>query len=307
MPEKPDRRTLAAFITIVLFLGVNFIAVRFSNQELPPFWGAALRFMIASAILFAIVGVRKIPLPRGRALTGAVVFGLLAFTIGFALMYWALTVVGANMASVTLATIPLITLMIAGLAGQEKITRRGVLGGLIVIAGFGVVFFEQLQFDVPAIYLAAVFLAAICFAGSAVAVKYFPRSNPFAANAVGMSVSVAALLVLSLLAGEAWALPTLPATWLALAWVVLSSIVGFVLLVWLLAHWSASAASYQAVCSPLVTVAAVLLLTGERPTVTFLVGSVIVLLGVYAGALSGQRLPRQVPADIQVSETRADM
>jgi drug/metabolite transporter (DMT)-like permease len=62
-----DRSTLAAFVTAVIFLGVNFVAVRFSNQELPPFWGASLRSIIASSLLFGIVRLRGIAFPRGRA------------------------------------------------------------------------------------------------------------------------------------------------------------------------------------------------------------------------------------------------
>ncbi len=50
-----DKSTLAAFVVAVIVLGVNFVAVRFSNQELPPFWGAALRFIIASVLLFMVV------------------------------------------------------------------------------------------------------------------------------------------------------------------------------------------------------------------------------------------------------------
>ena len=36
--------TYLAFATAVLLGGGNFVAVRFSNQELDPLWGAALRF-----------------------------------------------------------------------------------------------------------------------------------------------------------------------------------------------------------------------------------------------------------------------
>lgn len=74
--SKLDRQTLAAFVVAVIFLGVNFVAVRFSNRELPPFWGAALRFIVASILLFVIVRLRNIALPGGAALTGAVLFGL---------------------------------------------------------------------------------------------------------------------------------------------------------------------------------------------------------------------------------------
>lgn len=286
--NNPDRLTLAAFITVVIFLGINFVAVKFSNQELPPFWGASLRFIIATALLFGIVRWRRIPLPGGAAFTGATLFGLFSFALNFGFLYWALTRVSAGMASVMFATIPLITLLIASLSGLEKLTWKGILGAAIVIAGVSLVFIEQLKFDIPFVYLGAVLLAALSAALSAIIVKRYPRSHPVATNAIGMGTAAILLLILSLFSGETIGLPGLLSTWLALAWLVASSIVGFVLMVWILSKWSATATSYVAVLTPLVTVAAASLLAGERPTVAFLGGAVLVLLGVYVGALSTQ-------------------
>src|SRR5262245_58711693 len=107
--RSDDRSILAAFVTVAIFLGVNFVAAKFSNKELPPFWGASLRFIITSILLFTIVRMRNIPLPTGKALIGAGLFGLFAFGINFGFLYWALTKVSAGMASVMFATIPLIT------------------------------------------------------------------------------------------------------------------------------------------------------------------------------------------------------
>ena len=283
-----DRSTITAFVVAVIFLGVNFVAVRFSNQELPPFWGASLRFLIASLLLFGVAQWRKIPLPRGRALTGAIWFGLFSFAISYGFLYWGLTRVRAGMASVTFATIPLITLLIASLIGQERLTWRGILGALIVIVGISVVFIEQLQFDIPWIYLGSVLAGVASSALSGIVVKYFPKSHPVSTNVVGMGVGAILLLILSIFAGEPRGLPALPSTWLALGWLVLSSIVGFILIVWLLARWSATATSYIGVLTPLVTLVAASWLAGENPTLTFLAGSLLVLVGVYVGALSPQ-------------------
>jgi drug/metabolite transporter (DMT)-like permease len=192
------------------------------------------------------------------------------------------------MASVMFATIPLITLLIASLIGLERLTWRGILGAAVVIAGICVVFIEQLKFDIPFIYLGAVLLAAISAALSGIVVKYFPKSHPIATNAVGMGIAAILLLILSVFSRETFGLPALLSTWLALGWLVASSIVGFVLMVWILSRWSATTTSYIAVLTPLVTVAAASLLAGETPTTAFLGGSVLVLLGVYVGALSSQ-------------------
>jgi drug/metabolite transporter (DMT)-like permease len=286
--SSDNKRTLSAFVIVVLLLGINFVAVKFSNQELQPFWGASLRFIIASVLLFGISRIWNIALPRGAALLGAGLYGLFSFAINFGFLYWALTRVSAGMASVMFASIPLITLLIASAIGLERITWRGILGALIVIGGLSLVFAEQLKFDIPLTYLLAVLIAVVSAAASGIVVKYFPRSHPIATNVVGMSVAAIILLVVSVIFGETLRLPSLTSTWLALGWLVTSSIVGFVLIVWILARWTATATSYIGVLTPLVTVAAASVLAGENPTLTFLIGGLFVLAGVYVGALSSQ-------------------
>ena len=64
--ERPDPVTLAAYAVMVVIAGSNFVAVRFSNQELQPFWGATLRFLVACALFFGVMRWRGAALPRGH-------------------------------------------------------------------------------------------------------------------------------------------------------------------------------------------------------------------------------------------------
>ena len=66
--KRPEKLTLIAFIISTILGGNNAIAVRFSNVELPPFFGAGLRFVVASLILFLIVLILRLQLPNGRSL-----------------------------------------------------------------------------------------------------------------------------------------------------------------------------------------------------------------------------------------------
>lgn len=279
---------LLAFLTIVVLLGVNFVAVRFSNAELPPFWGAALRFIIASFILFSIVLFRNLPLPRGQGLAGAALFGILVFGATYGFVYWALLHVSSGMAAVTFATVPLITILLAVALNLERLTRRSLLGAVLVLIGIGVVFQEQLQADVPLSSLVVLLLAAFSAALSGIVIKRFPKSHPISTNAVAMAVGAALLLVTSFGLDEPWHLPALPETWAALGWLILSASVAFILMVWLLSQWSASAASYSTVLQPLVTVAVASWLAGEQINVLFALGATLALVGVYVGALTSR-------------------
>ena len=77
--RRPDRLTLLAFAGVVLFGGVNAIAVKKSVEELAPFWSAGLRFVVAGLLLVAIVVAPRRPCPPGRSVTGARRYGVVAF------------------------------------------------------------------------------------------------------------------------------------------------------------------------------------------------------------------------------------
>ena len=119
--SRPDRATLAAFGALVVLVGANLVAIRFSNRELAPFWGAGTRFVLAAAVFAAIVAARRIALPRGRALAGALLFGALDIAAFYALSYWGLVQVPAGQAAVIGALLPLVTLFLAVAHGLERL------------------------------------------------------------------------------------------------------------------------------------------------------------------------------------------
>jgi drug/metabolite transporter (DMT)-like permease len=85
-----EQVALAAFVSYSLLAGGNAVCIRFSNRELAPLWGAGLRFALAAALLLLVMAVLRLPIPRGRALAGAVLYGALTFAGAFALAYYAL-------------------------------------------------------------------------------------------------------------------------------------------------------------------------------------------------------------------------
>ena len=72
-------KPLAAFLTAVVLGGINFVAVRYSNEELDPIWGAALRFGLAAAVFAVLCAALRLSLPRGRVLALVVTYGLIGF------------------------------------------------------------------------------------------------------------------------------------------------------------------------------------------------------------------------------------
>jgi drug/metabolite transporter (DMT)-like permease len=91
---------------------------------------------------------------------------------------------------------------------------------------------------------------------------------------------------LTLLAGNDARLPQQSNTWWAAAYlVVIGSGVVFTLYVVVLRYWDASRVNYGLVIVPIVTVLISAWLLDERLTLGLLGGGVLVLVGVYLGAL----------------------
>jgi drug/metabolite transporter (DMT)-like permease len=297
LSQLPGRTTLLAFFGTVFIGGTNFVAVKFSNGELPPLFGAGVRFAAAAAIFLAVLRTRRMALPRGRALAGAAVYGTLSFALVYGLLYFALLQMSAGTTSVIMASVPLATLGLAVLQGQERFTTRGVAGGALAVLGIAVLSYGSLGGSVRLLPLLAAIGGMVAASQSAVLVKGFPKSDPITTNAVGMSVGALLLLLASILFGESWMLPSLASTWLALFWLVVAGSVGlFGLFVFVIKTWKASASVYALTLMPVVTVGLGAILLGEPVTAQTVAGGALVVLGAYVGPLSGTRTSPMAPA-----------
>ncbi len=150
---RPDRITPVAFILAVILAGANGLAIGFSNDELPPYWGATLRFLAAGLVCAAIVAARRLPVPRGRALAGMMLYGLLAIGLSFGLLYWALLEVPTGVGVVLLALVPLATLILAVAQSVEAFRWLAATGAVVGAAGVGLIFADQLGGSVPPLSL----------------------------------------------------------------------------------------------------------------------------------------------------------
>jgi drug/metabolite transporter (DMT)-like permease len=271
----------------VLLGGTNAVAVRFTVAELPPFWGATLRFAAAALIFWVLALWQREPLPRGRALRGVILYGVLNFGANYALLYWGIRDVGAGLTQVILSLAPLFTFLLAVAYRLEPFRWRALLGATLAVAGIAVAFAGGIEAAVPPASILAVVLAALCFAEALIVLKRYPPAPPLITNAVAVSTGAAVLLAASLLAGEARVWPALPQTWAAILYLVLGgTVIIFYLAIFIVRRLTASATSYLFVLFPFVTVLMAAWLLDEPLTAALLAGAALVAAGVWIGALS---------------------
>jgi drug/metabolite transporter (DMT)-like permease len=288
--QRGERIALAAFVTYSVLGGGNAVCIRFSNRELAPLWGAGLRFALAAVLLLAVVAVLRLKLPRGRALTGTLLYGALTFGGAFALAYYALVHIQAGFGQVVLALVPLATLLLAVAWRQESLRVAALAGCVLSLIGIAVMSQAPLRESLPQTSLLAALGSALCFAQGAVLVRRFPPTHPVTMNALGMAFGAVLLLTASAILGERWTVPSQAETRLAVGYmVVVGSGVVFVSYLVVLRYWTASRAAYGFVVTPLVALVLSAWLDDERITVGLVVGGLLVLAGVYVGALRPAR------------------
>lgn len=292
----PDRLALIGFAVLVLIGGLNFPAVKATVEELAPMWSAGVRFTAAALILLGVVIAQRQRFPTGRALLGSFLFGALSFGGFYAFAYWGIQRVPAGAAAVVLASAPLATFVAAVLHRLESFRWLTLLGALLAIAGIAIMAGGPGGGSLSLAGLLALLAAALCAAEAGVVAKKFPPVQPLMMNGIAMAVGGVVLLVLSFIRNEVHAIPHRAETWFSLAYLVLlGSIVLFVLYLFILRRWTASGTSYVFVLFPVVAVGYGTLFQDERLELGLFLGGLLVIAGVYVGALLHVGKPKPGP------------
>lgn len=287
----------AAFLGCILIWGSTFLAIRIGNEATPPVWAATLRLAIASVLLFAIARAFRMPLPRGAALRGAVLFGFFNFGINLTLLYIGEQTVPSGISAVLFATVPLSTALLAAAFRVEPIAPRKLAAAALAIVGVAVIFAGELGLAVPFAGLLTVFAGATAAAMSSVLLKRAPKHAAIPMNAVGAAVGTVVCLAASLLLGEDHTIPSTTAGWFPILYLALAGSLGaYVLFTWLVTHWSVTNASLVGVVVPIVAVIVGGVVKGEQPAPLTYVGAAIVI----AAVLTALRAPQPHPAKARV-------
>lgn len=125
----------AMLVLLSMLWGGSFFFVGVAVNELPPFTIVILRVGIAAIVLWAVILVMGLKIPKDPHVWFAFIgMGLLNNVIPFALIVWGQTQIASGLASILNAATPIFGVVVAGiLLPDERITRLKLIG---VIAGF---------------------------------------------------------------------------------------------------------------------------------------------------------------------------
>jgi len=280
------------WLLLATIWGSTWLVIKVGLADLPPFWFAAIRFVVAAIPLSAWLVARRRPLRYTRAdWRLMIVTGLLVFSFNYTLVFWGEQHIPAGLAALLYTTFPILGMLQAHwLLPSEPLTPRRLGGAVLAIIGVAVIFQSQITLRGPMALFGSLALVAAA-AGTAYADILIKSSGahiePVAMTAVQMVTGVIPMLLLAIVfEGNPLALHWTPRAVSALLYLALiGSSVTFVLLYWLIQRMQVTRTMLIPLLSTLIAVSLDAVILGERLHWRTLAGGVGIVAGL-AVALS---------------------
>lgn len=198
--ERAGPRAYLELVLVSAIWGSAFLCNALALEDLTPLEIAAWRLMLASVGMLILMRAGGHRFPRDRRVLGTLVaIGALNGAAPFVLIGWGQQSVASSVTGILIATSPFVTLVIAHFSrGNERFTAERVVGLLMGFAGVVVLFGGEGLGASDPVRMAAICLAAACYAWSAVLIRTL-LGLPNLVIVSGTVVSASALLLPALL------------------------------------------------------------------------------------------------------------
>jgi drug/metabolite transporter (DMT)-like permease len=275
---------IIVWLILCLIWGTTWIFIKVGLGDLPPISFASARFVLSATVVFLIIRIQKIPLPRSASQWRLIALtGILQFSFNYSSVFWSEQYITSGLAAVLQATITLFGLALAWIfLPNERITPRKIIAVVLGIIGVAIVFIDQLKVENWLAFAgcAAIVGGSYCAAQASVLVKAKAGGIHPAALVFGQMVCGLPLIILYSFLVEGNPL-RLHWTWVAIICVLYLTLVGtvaaFWLYYWLLSRIESTKAMMISLVTPLIAVAIGAVTIGERlPPQTFIGGVMIV-------------------------------
>jgi len=280
-------KSRVVWLLLCLIWGSTWLFIKLGLDDLPPFTFAGIRFVIASAILFAIIKARRLSLPR----TGAdwillAVTGVLSFSLNYGLLFWGEQYISSGLAALLQATIPAFGLVFAHLyLPGERLTPAKIFGIVMGVAGVGVVFSNQLSVAGPRALAgcAALVVGSACAAAANILVKKNGGKLDPAILAGGqMFFGLIPLLAIGIpLEGNPFQFHWTRMAIIALFYLaIVGSVAAFLLYYWLVQHMDVTKTMLVALVTPVIAVTLGVMVLHEELNWRTFAGGAMIMSGI---------------------------
>src|ERR1044072_1465847 len=267
--------------------GSTWLFIKLGLEDLPPITFAGIRFVISCAIIFSIILIRRIRLPRARAdWILLAITGILSFGFNYGLVFWGEQYISSGLAALLQATLPAFGLVFAHLHLPGERLSWTKMGGVILgVCGAGVVFSNQLAIAgrLALAGCVALILSAMFAAYSNVLVKKYGKHLDPAILAAGqMFFGLLLLLAVGLsLEGNPLRFHWTPIALMALLYLaVVGSVIAFLLYYWLVLNMDVTKSMLISFVTPVVAVLLGMIVLDEQFSWRTLAGGAMIILGI---------------------------
>lgn len=284
MPRASHATNVALYALLCGIWGSTWLIIKIGYGGLGPFNIASVRFFVAAAVLAVLVPVLGARWPRGAEWRLVAAVGISLFTLDYGLIYWAEQSIDSGLTAILFATLPLFTIAFAHVyVPGERITARVLAGTVTAFVGVALLFADHVRLDPSKAIPMLVVVVATGFAAVAgvITKRHGQALHPAALNATAMFVGASALALMSLAAGDGFALPGDVSTWSAVAYLsIVGSVVSFLIYFGLLKTWSVTSLSFISVFTPAVALLMGVIFLDETITLATVAGAGLILAGV---------------------------
>jgi drug/metabolite transporter (DMT)-like permease len=283
----PRGRVVAALLALYFIWGSTYLGIRLALPGFPPLMMSGLRFVVAGGLFYVLLRLRGLQNPTRTQWFAALRIGTLLI-LGNGLVVVAEQWVSSGVAAVAIASVPLWSVLFAGLWGRWP--GKGEWIGLIVgLAGVALLQSGGELRASPAGAVVLVLSAITWSLGSMWSTRLPLPAGPMAA-ATEMLTGGTVILVAALLRGERMtAIPDAQALGAFAYLVVFGSIVAYTAYAFLLARVRPALATSYAYVSPVIAVFLGAIVAAEQVTAAA-VGALALILGGVA-IIAVQRAP----------------
>jgi len=305
---------ILAFGLVYLFWGSTYLGIRIAVEHIPPALMCGARFLISGSLMLvycAITG-RNIRY-SSLQLAQLAAIGLLLLMGGNMTLSYAEQYLPSGLSALIVAVVPLWFLVLDTLLlGEHRISRRGLAGLALGIAGIVILLWPELtktgtlgraQFWASLSLLLASFSWAL---GSVLSKRWQSGADPLSATGWQMTFAGLGNLLFAAFAGNFSRVVWTPRGISAVLYlVVCGSWIGYTAYIFLLQHVPTSKVSTYAYVNPVVAVFLGWLVMHERVDAYILVGSAIVIASVIL-VTSAKVKTRAVTEELSAVETAGD-
>jgi drug/metabolite transporter (DMT)-like permease len=267
--------------------GSTWLFIKLGLNDLPPLTFAGIRFVIAAIILFSLIALRRVPLPRNRRdLMLLALTGVLSFSLNYGLVFWGEQYISSGLAALLQSTLPAFGLIIAHYyLPRERMTLPKILGVLLGVLGVAVIFSNQLQVSGPKALWgsAALVVSAFCAAYANVLVKtYGLNLQPSVLAAGQMVFGLIPLLLIGIpLEGNPLKFRWTPIALISLLYLaIVGTVIAFLSYYWLMHNMDVTKTMLIALVTPVVAVVLGMLVLKEQLHWRTLVGGAMIMSGI---------------------------